>query len=277
MIRKTVALILLILFILTNSAFATSWTYFKRLESTRYGPCTEYIDADSVVNDDDRLVYWTIWVLDETLKYDGTKKIMFKKETPLVYPLQYRTLGQYLYNSTDAEIRRHTTPSDYYHKESEEISRVLEFAKPGRDSVVQPDHTVTPTPGWYAFIELEDSALYWNIHSIAAWPKDNPAIVELTVKYVWNKTGLDKRLTYLKAQKKYSAGVDGLSYTLVNYQFLLTENRGRMLSEADYDAQGKRRTLIESWDWHDIAKGSKEDQTRRIALKWLNDKESYGH
>jgi hypothetical protein len=142
--------------------------------------------------------------------------------------------------------------------------------------VIQPDHTATPTPRWYAFIELEDSALYWNIHSIAAWPQDNPVIVELTVKYVWNKAGLDKRLKYLKAQKKYSAGVDGLSYTLANYQFLLTENRGRMLSEADYDAQGQRRTLLESWDWHDIAKGSKEDHARRIALKLLKDKESYG-
>jgi hypothetical protein len=83
--------------------------YFKRLEGTRYGPCTEYVDADSVVTDDDRVVYWTIWVLDETLKYDGTKKILFKKETPLVYPRQYRTLGQYFL--TAQMLRSAATPS----------------------------------------------------------------------------------------------------------------------------------------------------------------------
>lgn len=277
MIGKTVASFLLALFILSNSVFAASWVYFQRQEGTRWGPCTEYLDIDSVVKYEDKVVYWTVYVLDESLQYDGTKKILFKKEAPLVYPLGYRTLEQYLYNGIDAEIRRYITPGNYYHKESEEVSRVLEYAKAGRDSSVQPDHTVTPTPRWYGFIELEDCALYWNIHSIVAWPQDNPTIVELTVKYVWNKDGLDKRMAYLKTQKHYSAGFDGLSYTLVNYQFLLTENKGRTLTEADYNVGGERRTLLESYDWHDIAKGSKEEQARRIALKWLNDKESYGH
>lgn len=276
MIGKIISALLLTLLVLSNSAFATSWVYLQRLEGTRYGSCTEYVDADSVVKEDGKLVYWTIWVLDKTLEYDGTKKILFKKEAPLLYPLKFRTLEQYLYNSEDAELRRYTTPGNYYHEEPEEISRVLEYAKAGQSSVVRPDHTVTPTPRWYGFAKLEDADLYWNVNSIAAWPRDNPHTLEMTVKYVWNKAGLEKRMAYLKAQKRYSAGFDGLSYTLVNYQFLLTENKVRIISEADHDSDGKRRTFLESWDWRDIAKGSKEEQARRIALKWLNDKESYG-
>lgn len=276
MIGKIITALLFALFILSNSAFATNWIYLQRLEGTRYGPCTEYVDADSVVTYDNRVVYWTIWVLDETLPYDGTKKLLFKKEAPLVYPLRYRTLEQYLYDSKDTEIHRYATPGNYYHKEPAEINRVLEYAKAGQESEARPDHTVTPAPRWYGFVQLEDCALYWNVSSIVAWPRNNPTTIEMIVKYVWNKDGREQRMAYLKTHKWYSAGFDGLRYTLVNYQFLLTENKGRILSEADYNAEGKRRTLLESYDWYDIAKGSKEEQARRIALQWLNDKEGFG-
>lgn len=276
MIGKTIVLLLISLFILSNSAFATGWVYLQRQEGTRWGPCTEYVNIDSVVKNEDKVVYWTIYVLDEVLQYDGTKKILFKKEAPLVYPLQYRTLEQYYYNSEGLEIRNYTNQGKYYYEEPEEIGRVLEYAKSGQDRVAKPDHTVTPNPRWCGFVELEDCVVYWNVNATVAWPQANPTTVEMTVKYLWNKAGIEKRITYLKAQKWYHAGVDGLNYTLVNYQLLLTENRVRILSEADHNIANRRMTLLEGSGWYDIAKGSKEEQVRRIALNWLNGKEDYG-
>ncbi len=276
MIGKIVAALLTALFILSNPAFATDWVYLQRLEGTRYGPCTEYFDGDSVVKSGDKIIYWSIWVLDETLRQDGTKKLLFRKEAPLIHPLRNRTLEMYLYDSEDRELRRYVTPGEYYHKDPEGISRVMQYAKTGNGGLTRPAHIVTPAPRWFGFIELEDGNLYWDVSSIVAWPRDNPTTVEMTVKYVWNKEGIERRMAQVKKHKWYRDGFAGLSHTLVNYQFLLAEKKGRTLTEADYNIADERLTLLESYDWHDIAKGSKEEQARRIALKWLNDRESYG-
>ena len=273
MVSRIVVLLLIIFVSLPSSTFATNWVYLQRLEGTRDGPCTEYIDTDSVIKEDNKLVYWTIWVLDETLDYDGTKKILFKKEAPLVYPLRQRNLEIYRYDSEDVEIRRDDLKqmNFYYMEAQDEINRALQYANAAANGSAQPDHSASPTPRWYGYIELDDCKLYWNIRSITAWPQDSPTTVDIIIKFVWNMEGLAKREAYLKAKRPYGyrGDYDCLSYTLVNYRFLLTENRMRILSEVDYDTDNQRMTLLDGTDWCDIEKGSKNDLARKIALNWL--------
>lgn len=278
MVRKTAALLLVSLFILSNSAFAANWVYFQRLEGTRYGACTEYLDADSVVKDDNKVTYWTILVLDEKLKYDGTKKILYKKEAPLDGPPRHRTLEMYGYNVEDVEIRRHLfEPMTFYSSPPDEIHRILQYAKAGTgNDTLRPDHTMTPTPRWYGFVEFEDCSLYWDINSIVAWPRDNPTTVEIIVKWVWNPKGLEQRKAFLMAQRSHREGYDDLRYTLVNYQFLTTQNKMRILSVADHNGSHERVSFFEGDEWQDIEKGSRDDRARKIALNWIYDSEGTG-
>ena len=107
------ALFLVALFVLSGTASATNWIYLQRQEGTRFGPGTEYIDVDSVVKDDDKVVYWTIWVFDETVAYDGTKKILWKQEALLSGPPRHRNVKMYQYNNEDVEIRNYLKPMGF--------------------------------------------------------------------------------------------------------------------------------------------------------------------
>lgn len=276
MILRVTVLVLIVLFMASNATFAANWVFLQRQEGTREGPCTEYIDTDSVVRYEDRVVYWTIWVLDEKLGYDGARKIMFKKEAPLVYPLRYRNLEIYRYDGEDVEIRRYVMPSNTYYAESpDETNQALQYARPAKDGdATKPDPAGTPTPRWYGSVELPDCDLYWNINSITAWPRDSPTTVGIIVKLVWNKEGLEKRRAYLMS-KPYQA-YEGVKYTLVSYQFLAFENRVRIREVTDYREDNTRISLLGGTDWLDIEKGSKEEWARKIALNWLNDKEGTG-
>lgn len=276
MIRRIIVLVLIVLFMASNATFAANWVFLQRQEGTREGPCTEYIDTDSVVRYEDKVVYWTIWVLDEKLGYDGARKIMFKKEVPLVYPLRHRNLEIYRYDGEDVEIRRYLMPTNtYYAGSPDETNQALQYARPAKvGEVTKPDPAGTPTPRWYGFIELPDCDLYWNINSITAWPRDNPTTVGIIVKLVWNKEGLEKRKAYLMS-KPYQA-YEGVKYTLVSYQFLTFENRVRIKEVTDYREDNTRISLLGGTDWLDIEKGSKEEWARKIALNWLNDREGTG-
>lgn len=273
MLRKTAALLLVSLFILSSSAYAAAWVYFQRLEGTRYGACTEYLDTDSVVKDNDKVTYWTIWVFDRKSQFHDMRKILWKKEAPLAVPPRHRSLEMYGYNGEDVEIRRHLFESmSFYSAPPDEIRRLLPYAKAGTGSdALKPDHTTTPTPRWYGAEEFEDCSLYWDINSIVVWPRDNPATVEIIVKWVWNQKGLEQRKAFLMAQRSHREGYDDLRYTLVNYQFLTTQNKMRILSVADHNDNHERVSFFEGDEWQDIEKGSRDDRARQIALNWIYD------
>lgn len=277
MIRRITVLVLTLLLMTSNAALATNWVFLQRQEGTREGPCTEYVDTDSVVRYEDRVVYWTIWVLDEKLSKDGASKIMFKKEAPLVYPLRHRNLEIYRYDSEDAELRSYLLPTknSFYMETPDEINQALQYARPAKDGEeAKPDPAGTPTPRWYGSVQLPDCDLYWNVNTITAWPRDNPTTIGIIVKLVWNKEGLEKRRAFLMS-KPYQA-YEGVKYTLVSYQFLTFENRVRIREVTDYHEDNTRMSLLDGTDWLDIEKGSKEEVARKIALNWLNDRENTG-
>ena len=292
--RLIVALVMLLLLALSYpaSAAAASWVYLERLEGTRYGSCSEYLDAASVVKDGDKVVYWTVWVLDDAAGPPGRKnikKLMFKKEVLLTAPPKVRTLAAYQYDAADREISRYEKPGDFWElrdaEEKELVGRILEYAREGQEAdAVQPDHTSTPVPKWYGTVTFADCDLKWDAHSIAAWPRDNPSMVEIIVKWVWNEKGKADRRAVLMATP-FIRGTwqpddcnrvcDKISYTVVNYRFSTRENRMRILSMADYGRDEKGRlTFFDSFEWEDIVPGSKDDVARKIALNWLAQKNS---
>ena len=52
------------------------------------GPCNEYLDTESVVKTGQRLVYWTIWLLDAPGGKQQVRKILRKNEALLSDPKQ---------------------------------------------------------------------------------------------------------------------------------------------------------------------------------------------
>jgi hypothetical protein len=272
--RKLAALLIVALFLLSNTASATNWVYLQRQEGTRYGAGTEYFDADSVVEMDGKMVYWSILVLDKKNDYDGAKKLLWKMEAPLNGPLRHSRIEGYIFDSTDNELKHMILPSYFYDAPPDEIAIIREYAKPANGPIApEPSHIITPSPRWYGFIEYPDCKLYWDIHSITAWPKDNPTTVGITVKLVWNKEGLEKRRAYLASQSRTGYKYEDLAYTIMTYQFLTFDNRVRVIEVTDYQANNIRMTLLDGTSWRSIEQGSKEETVRKLALNWLKNSE----
>lgn len=103
-------LLLLCLAVWHGSAAASQWMYVERLEGTRMGSCTEYMDAESVVRNGSRLIYWTLWQLDEPGGNRQVKKVLWKKEVSLHDPKNERTLEFYQFDIDDIEVFRYLTP-----------------------------------------------------------------------------------------------------------------------------------------------------------------------
>ncbi|HEX2928058.1 MAG TPA: hypothetical protein VHP38_17675 [Ruminiclostridium sp.] len=137
----------------------------------------------------------------------------------------------------------------------------------------QPDHLTLSTPKWYGFVEYADCNLYWDIHSIFAWPEDNPTTVEIMVKWVWNELGREERKAIVDAQNPRSGRCDNISYTKVNYLFSASENRMIILGVTDYNDKNQSVAFSTGSEWQDIVPGSKDDMARQLALNWLNDSE----
>ena len=110
-IIKIIALLLLVFMIGQGTAVAASWTYIQRLEGTRMGPCGEYLDTESVVKTGQKLVYWTIWLLDAPGGKKQVRKILRKNEALLNDPKQIRALETYQYDINDAEVYQSLQPS----------------------------------------------------------------------------------------------------------------------------------------------------------------------
>lgn len=259
---------------LSNTAFATNWVYLQRLEGTRYGSCTEYLDTDSVTKIDNKLTYWTIWVIDQDFKFHDIGKIMWKKEATITTPLRRHSLETYFYNRKNLETKRYLKPSDFYVEASNEIQRAFQYAQEiSPNEVKRPDPDLIPTPKWYGYAGHEDGNIYWDIHSIAAWPQENPTTVEMMVKFVWNQEGLKKRKDYLMEQRAQLDEYENLSYTMIHYQFSTTENKVIVLSMADYDTQQNRISYFEEFKWKNIEKGSIAQFARNAALNWINNQD----
>lgn len=268
---KIIAISLAALFILSNTVLAANWVYLQRQEGTRYGPCTEYIDADTVIQADGRLTYWTLWVFDEKSDHHPIMKILRKKETLLTDdPLKHSILEMYHFDEANVEIKSYLKPMKDY--DDINIIRILGYAKDTQPAAtLQPDHVVTPKPRWYGSLPFDDGDLYWDIHSIIAWPQNNPAVIDIRIKQVWNQQGIDKRKAYLSTKKPYSMNKDNdVKSTILSCQVLVNQPQLRIREVTDYDSTDRRSTLLDGIDWHEIEPGSMEEAIRTIALNWLD-------
>jgi len=280
--RKSIGCLLIILLLLANTASAANWIYLQRHEATRYGPpSTEYLDADSVVREGGMMAYWTMWVLDKDLPPGHPTKILWKREVSLSTPLQQRYLETYQYDAAGnkAVINNffYTKPQPFIvvepgSEDEELITRVLEYAKESKEAdSIRPDYMEVSKPKWYGSVEFSDCDLYWDIHSIAACPRDNPTTIEIIVKWVWKKEGLGQRKAYLNAREPGCGEIfEKLSYTMVHYRFFTNQNKMRVLSVNDYDVERHRIGYSGDAGWQNI-EGTKDKMARTIAQNWIND------
>ena len=272
---KTIAISLAALFILSNTVLAANWVYLQRQEGTRYGACTEYIDTDSVMQADGRLTYWTLWVFDEKSSFHPVMKLLRKKETLLTDDPPTRSILEiHYFDEANEEIKSYLKPMKDY--DDVNIIRILGYAKDiPAAAALQPDHIVTPKPRWYGSLPFDDGDLYWDIHSIVAWPQSNPAMIDIRVKQVWNQQGIDKRKAFLATKKPYSMNKDNdVKSPSLSCQVLINQPQLRILEVTDYDSTDRRSTLLDGIDWHEIEPGSMEEAIRTIALNWLENNES---
>mgnify|MGYP003617008710 CR=1 FL=1 len=263
--------------ITASSCAAADWVYLQRLEGTRYGACTEYIDASSVLNDGTVVSYWTIWVFDEASAHHPVMKMLWKKEAPLPgFKGQRRILERYYFDAANREIQRYLEPIKDYGDRDDEIRIALGYSRPGKTGRdAPPDHILTPSPRWYGYVLTAECDLYWDVRSIVSWPRNEPTEVDIRVKKVWHPEAIDKRKADIRAKFRYQQSYDGLTYTVANYRFLLQQGRCRILEETDFTADGRRLTVVDGTDWQTVEAGSTEEIISSIALRWLaNDEES---
>lgn len=128
--------LVLVIFMLSQSVSASGWLFLQRLEGTLFGSCTEYFASDFVVQTEDRLTYWTVWVMDRQPGFNGVSKRLYKKEALLTNPMGKRNLAVYRYDDADKELSRFLTPGPPFQvqpasPDEHEINRVLEYAKVG--------------------------------------------------------------------------------------------------------------------------------------------------
>ena len=276
--KKIIVGIFSALFIFSNTTFAANWVYLQRQEGTRYGPCTEYFDVDSVVKDKDKIIVWRLWVLDESKTSNQIKKILFKQEVLLDQPMKQGNAATYTYDTNDQEIRRYSTVTPGFYEvqpnsmEENSIERVLLYAQEGKEGdSAEPSHILPPERVWYKAADISDGQLYLDLTSLVVWPHHSINKLEVTAKVIWNEQSLEKRKVQLAelSKKRYPLAYEKVSYTLLSYQFLPRENRSRIFEVTDYDDTDDRITLLDGIEWQDIEEDSRDKAVLQAVLSAL--------
>ena len=276
---RVVGILLASLFLLSSSVGAANWIYLQRLEGTRYGACTEYLDTESVVRKQDRVHYWTLWILDDKQSSNNIKKMLRKNVGVLGDTLQTRFLEYYQYDVDDKEVFRYVNTADSFFKEPSgssgefAVQRALEYVKGNGELFSgKPKDLSVSGPRWFGSRAFDEFDLQWDIRSITAYPRNKPETVEIMVKWIWNEKGLVARQAYLGALQPSAGQVyQHIKSTNVNYRFQVAQNKMMILSISDYDANNQRLHFAEVYKWQDIEPGSQHEAARQIAIQWIND------
>ena len=98
--KKLTGIFILMLWLFTwqSTVTAANWLFVQRLEGTRIGACNEYLDAESVVRRDGRVVYWTSWLYEKPFGKQQVLQVLWKKEARLDGQGQVRALEYYYYD-----------------------------------------------------------------------------------------------------------------------------------------------------------------------------------
>lgn len=276
--KKIIISMLSLVFIFSNTVFAANWIYLQRQEGTRYGPCTEYFDADSMVKEKEKIIVWLLWVLDDAQLSNGTKKILFKQEIVLDQPMKQGKTAMYTYDENDQALKSYPALSPGYYevrpnsKEENGIEKLLLYAQDGKDwNFLRPHYITAPGRVWHKVGNFSDGEIYLDLTSFFVWPPHSSDKIEVIAKLVWNEGGLEKRKAELAelSKKKYPLAYEDVSYTLFSYQFLGEKNKSRIFEVTDYNDADDRITSLDGSEWGDIEKDLRGKAVLEAILKDL--------
>jgi len=135
--KRIICLLVLALFIFSNTAFATNWVFAYEL--LNIGDKT-YIDSDSAIKFDGKLVFWELSIKKEP-EFDIVKA-MRKIEATLKQPREYQPVEVYYYYTDGREEKSSgrlwggDVPAGSYIDKA--INVALKYAKEGKDTGVKP-------------------------------------------------------------------------------------------------------------------------------------------
>ena len=276
--RKFSLLTILLLCLLAwqGNVSAAQWMYFERLEGTRMGPCTEYVDAESVVKNGARLIYWTLWLLDEPGGDKQVRKVLWKNEATLSEPKQERALEFYQYNAEGEEVFQYLKPGvNSALLENSSALRAFQYLrKEGEAISPKPLNLAVSKPRWFTVGATHSGfKLLFDVRSIQPVvktdPPNIPVLFEITVKRAWNAEGAETRRAFLMQQKYQQHGYEELSYTVTTYRFLTNSNKMMVLRTTDRDQNNIPLDCFVESDWREVAPGSVEEQIKRTGLRWF--------
>jgi hypothetical protein len=135
--KRIMCLLVLCLFILSNTAFATNWVYLSKSSSYKNG--NEYIDTDTVFKDGNILSAWVLIVLDKPLP-TGAVKLLYKMNFQVSNSRTARLLESYSYDANGKETVVVKTPGNWFQLVAGDPGgdTFLQYAKEGQDSGQKP-------------------------------------------------------------------------------------------------------------------------------------------
>jgi hypothetical protein len=124
--RRVICLLILCLFILFNTAFATNWVYIGKWYDYDFGnDASVYVDTDSVTHNGSNIVFRDL--NDFVFEEDGYKFEVRKIEATTTNPRKWRMLEYYRFDAHNHEIDRGNGFSDF--REVDELTnQEIDFA-----------------------------------------------------------------------------------------------------------------------------------------------------
>ena len=269
---------LLVLLIMPATALAANWMSLQRLEGTRLGPCQEYFDTESMSKKDNRLVYWSLWLMENPAGPRGISKVLWQKELLLAEPKQIRTLAYYQYDSAGLEAFSYQKPGGFtLVDEHSPGARVLQYLDGAAfNTAAKPTDLAAALPNWLADQKsYPDFQLYIDRNSIQALVRTEPGVLpatfEMTVKRVWTEAGSAARTAELNRVKPTRQPYAMVAYTVTTYRFQSNENSFRRLWISDHDAKGIPLAFAAETNWTGILSDSAEAGIFARGARWFRE------
>lgn len=122
--KRVVCLLVLCLFILSNTAFATNWIYYDKSSDG----ISIYFDTDSSKKNSDTITFWTLGIWDQT-RQDGIKKIMAQNEATLSTPRYSRQIDSYTYDEQNNQLSHNAQSTQWEPvRETSRMARLIDMA-----------------------------------------------------------------------------------------------------------------------------------------------------
>jgi len=268
-------LVVTILLMFQKTGLAANWMYVQRLEGTRYGPCHEFVEAESVVKTENRLNYWSLWLMEKPAGPEAFVKMLRKNEVDLTGTQQSRVLEFYQYNADDVEVRNNLKPG-IWTRISPGVRRAMHYLREDKsENLAKPEDLSVSLPRWYTSgIVDKKFNLLFDSRSIKSTTKRGinggvPPEFEITVKKVWTETGVIERRAELTQIQPTHHGYRNLSYTVTTYRYSADKRLRILLWQSDHDQNGVPLEFLVGSEWKIFAEGSVEAEIQKIGVRWF--------